>query len=670
MRYSAFISYSHLDKRWAAWLHRSIETYRLPKSVRGRPGPFGPIAAKLPPVFRDREELSAAADLGGALNAALAQSETLIVICSPHSAGSRWVNEEIRQFISLGRGARIFCLITAGESGPTATAYMPPALLEGGRPEPLAADVRKGKDGAGPAKLKLIAGILGLSYDELRHREASRHQQRLTAIAAASVAGLVLTGGLAAFALISRNEALRERDIAEQRTTTAERTVDFVKSMFKVADPSEARGSTISAREILDRGAQRIQTGLNDEPAVKAELGVTVGEVYLSLGLYKEGDQLIRQTLQIRHGQDAVTAEQLLALADAEEKLGDDDGSIATDQRAIRLAQQSDDIGPDLKSRMFEQLSQAQSDDGQDDAAERSANDALRLDQARSPPDASDVARDLEVLGAAEIDEASLSLARQSIERALALRLSAEGPNSPSLADNLNTLGNIAFAQGDLASAEDDYRRVMAIDEKVFAADHPDVAVALNNLALVLVNQRRFGEATPLLERAVAINVKLRSDTDADMAFVYSNLALAERGEGQDAKAEATFNRALAVARAHHHRMLAPILSELADMSCRRGDVAGGKALLAEARPIMVADYPSDAWRAAWVDNVLGECLLEGGDLRAGDALIAASSPVVLSHWRPDTLYGHEATRRLQMANETGKAKLPSAARNPRRRSP
>jgi tetratricopeptide (TPR) repeat protein len=649
MRYSAFISYSHADKAAAAWLHRAIETYRTPRRVRGRAGPFGPIGATLPPVFRDRDELRAAPDLAHALNDALAEAHTLIVVCSPQAAASRWVNEEIRQFAALGRADRVFCLIVAG-GGPGAASYLPPALFDEGRSEPLAADIRKGSGGRRQGLLKLVAAIIGLDYDELRQREVVRRNQQLAVVAAASLAGLVLASGLAVFALISRDEALRQRDIAEQRLVTAERTVDFVKSMFQVSDPSEARGATISAREILDRGAERIQTGLDNEPAVKAELGVTLGEVYLSLGLFGDGDRLIRQTLGIRHGQAAVTVEQLLALGEDEDKQNDEARAIAADQAAIAIAAHSSDVGPALRSRMYEQLAEAQSADGQNDDAERSAATALSIDQARRPQDPSDLARDLEALGNNEAALSKWSLAQPRYGQALALRLRAEGPSSPSVADDYNSLGRAAYTSGDLATAERDYRRVIAIDRKVFDPDHPDDAVAINNVARVMVDRREFADAIPLLGRVVAINAKMRSADNGDMAFVYTSLGLAERGLGRTQQAEQLLQKALAIARRTHHPMLAPILSWQAAMRCEAGDGAAGVALLTEARPIMQGAYPGTPWRTAWIDNVLGECLLRSRDPSAGRRLIEASSPVVLAHWPGDTLYGHEALRRLRSA--------------------
>ena len=136
---------------------------------------------------------------------------------------------------------------------------MPSAvLIAQGRPEPLAADVRKEADGKQGAKLKILAGILGVPYDELRQREAARRQKRLVAIAVAASIGFVVMAGLTVFALVSRAEAVEQRKVAELRTVTAERTVDFVKSMFTLADPSEARGASITAREIVDRGVDRL----------------------------------------------------------------------------------------------------------------------------------------------------------------------------------------------------------------------------------------------------------------------------------------------------------------------------------------------------------------------------------------------------------------------------
>src|ERR1700730_10914389 len=90
--YWAFISYSHADARSATWLHRALETYRIPRSLIGRPSALGPIPRRLFPIFRDDAELAGSPSLASSIEAALTDSRSLIVVCSPHAAASPWVD--------------------------------------------------------------------------------------------------------------------------------------------------------------------------------------------------------------------------------------------------------------------------------------------------------------------------------------------------------------------------------------------------------------------------------------------------------------------------------------------------------------------------------------------------------------------------------------------------
>lgn len=203
-KYWAFISYSHADEEWAKWLHKSIETYRVPRKIVGRNTSQGEIPRRLFPVFRDREELPGASDLGGKLQDALTKSRALIVICSPKSAVSKWVNEEVKTYKSFGHTGRVFCLITDGEPNAAPDSGLlecfPPAVrfqVKDGQvtnepAEPIAADARPGKDGKTNALLKLLSGVMGVGYDELRQRERQRQRQRRVRFAALGVFALFL----------------------------------------------------------------------------------------------------------------------------------------------------------------------------------------------------------------------------------------------------------------------------------------------------------------------------------------------------------------------------------------------------------------------------------------------------------------------------------------------
>lgn len=652
MRYAAFLSYNHRDRKTAIWLHRALETYRIPRHMRGRASALGELGARLPPVFRDREELAASTDLGSAVRAALEQSDSLIVICSPSAARSRWVNEEIRTFAALGRRNRIQCLITEGEPNASRTPgrdpsreALPPALFEHGGREPLAADIRPGEDGREAAKLKLLAGILGVDYGELRQREAVRRHRRLAAIAATSAAGFLVTSGLAAAALISRNEALRERDIARQKTLTAERTVTFVKSLFEVADPSEARGASITAREILDRGAASIDRGLDREPSVKAELGTTLGEVYTSLGLLKEGNRLLERMLQVPGVGSGTRARQYLALAEARNWQADDTGATAAFKQALVEAKKPASGRADLIPRILSGLGTSQTYQGELDAGAANIRAALAID---SKADAAsvDVARDLEALGLNAFTAERFGVARESFAKALAIRTRLQGALHPLAVQDLNQLGSVAYAQHDSAGAERLWTQALPLNERLFGPNHPEVATTLNNAALSRVERRDYRGALPMLRRAVAINQAQRGDTSGELVFEYTNLGMALRGVGDVDGGEAAFKKALVAARLHKHRNTAPILVDLADVACDRNDITTGMAELDEAEPMMAKTYPKDPWRSAWVQVIRSNCLIRSGRRSEALRVLTPAAAIMATRWPPESHYG---ARTLQL---------------------
>ncbi|MBV9931256.1 MAG: toll/interleukin-1 receptor domain-containing protein [Alphaproteobacteria bacterium] len=209
-RYVAFLSYSHRDAAAARALHRRLESYRLPRRLVGGEGERGPVPARLTPIFRDREELPAADDLSERVRAALAVSDTLVILCSPAAAASPWVGKEIETFRALHPGRPIIAAILEGEP---AEAF-PPPLCAGGV-EPLAADLRPGRDGRRLGFLKLVAGLSGVGLDALVQRDAQRRLRRVTAVTGVALAAVVAMAVLTLVALQARREAQRQRAEAE-----------------------------------------------------------------------------------------------------------------------------------------------------------------------------------------------------------------------------------------------------------------------------------------------------------------------------------------------------------------------------------------------------------------------------------------------------------------------
>ena len=261
MRYRAFVSYASADRALGERFQRAVEHYRIPKPLRGTDRGNGIVPKRLTPLFRDRSDANAAGDLGAALDAALASSDALVVLCSPVAARSEWVNREIRKFKALGRGSRIFPVILSGtprrydpERAPDGA--FPPALfqrvdaagaiVEGEDPDPLAADIRPEGDGFDSARLKVVAALTNIPLTELTERqlEAERRERKIVRTVAAVMAVLAVAASVAAVvAYRSAQEAQRRLSNAIEM---AARRVD------DAAGFSDAYGVPIEAvRELL-----------------------------------------------------------------------------------------------------------------------------------------------------------------------------------------------------------------------------------------------------------------------------------------------------------------------------------------------------------------------------------------------------------------------------------
>ena len=214
-RYKAFISYRHVhpDMDIAKKLHGLIEHFHIPASIQKSAG-----IKKMGRVFRDQEELPLSVNLGADIDAALQNSEWLIVVCSTRLLESKWCMREIDKFIELGKRDRILTILVDGEPGNS----FPPqlrALEKDGKTEeiePLAADVRGINLSASykklrSEKLRLLAPMLGLNYDALRQRAKARQQKIVLGVTASALA---LVSAFGVYATVQNRRIEKERNSA------------------------------------------------------------------------------------------------------------------------------------------------------------------------------------------------------------------------------------------------------------------------------------------------------------------------------------------------------------------------------------------------------------------------------------------------------------------------
>ena len=220
LRYRAFLSYRTTNEALASWLHRALERYRVPRALVGHPGTNGPVPRRVGRIFRDRDETRTADDIETVIAGELKRSEQLIVLCTPDvvDPGS-WVPREIALFATLRPGAKIHAVIGRGEP----PGIFPDQLLRprsgGGVSEPLAADLRPrragGRDGRRRAVVKLVAGMLGVEFDQLWQRDVAR-RRRIQAAMALGV--LVAAGALGYYTHLS---ALQDGNVMAQLASEA-----------------------------------------------------------------------------------------------------------------------------------------------------------------------------------------------------------------------------------------------------------------------------------------------------------------------------------------------------------------------------------------------------------------------------------------------------------------
>lgn len=319
-RFRAFISYAHKDEAAARWLHRALESYRVPARLVGQDTCLGPAPRRLGRFFRDRDELSAAGALSDVLRQALAESQFLIVIASRAAVASKWVNEEIRQFKLLGRTAHVLAFIPPEAEGSVAEIFPPPLRFDihpdgtiSNRPaEPVAADARKSGDGRRLAKLKLVAGLTCLPLDAIIRREAARRQRQL-GIAAIAASALAIAMTFLAVAAV-RGQAEAERQRAE-----ADGLIEFMLT--------DLRGQL--------------------EPVGRLEVLDSVGKRALAYYSGQKLDRLSADELGRR-------ARALLLVGEVRDLRGDSDGALTAFREAERTTAELLTREPDNPDRMYD----------------------------------------------------------------------------------------------------------------------------------------------------------------------------------------------------------------------------------------------------------------------------------------------------------------------------
>jgi eukaryotic-like serine/threonine-protein kinase len=383
-----------------------------------------------------------------------------------------------------------------------------------------------------------------------RYRIGKFVRRNRAGVVAAGVALAAVIGG-ATLATAGLVRAVQERERAERSAETAEQVADFLVNLFSVSDPGEARGNSITAREVLDTGAERIGSELSGQPQVQGRLMRVMGDVYRGLGLYSEAAPLLEQAVEVG---DQAQGTDPLELARAWDRLGvvyrelgRFPEAAAAYERSRALSREAGIEGTLEFAVASRGLASAYLRMGRADEAEAPLREALAVQEAQLGPEHLEVGITTGAIAAMHLLMRDTVQAVVHLERALELRERNQGPDHPEVLLTAANVGSLHLMRGDYARAEEVYRRTLAAQQRVLDPDHPNHGMILTNLGEALRGQGRLDDAESHLLQALEMRQRTLGPRHASLTYTLHFLGRTLRDQGRLAEAADHLARALEV---------------------------------------------------------------------------------------------------------------------------
>jgi serine/threonine protein kinase/Flp pilus assembly protein TadD len=376
-----------------------------------------------------------------------------------------------------------------------------------------------------------------------RARKYIRRHRIAVAVAAGTVI-LLVSGAIA--------QTLELRRIRRERDR-ADRITEFMTNMFKVSNPSEARGNDIRAREILDKASKEIDTGLAKDPELQAQMMHVMGKVYDSLGIYSKAESLYgraaeirRQTLGTKNRDTLDSMSQLAYVLDEDSHYPE---AEKLSRETLELRRKA--FGPKDRDTLISagQLALIYNEEGRYPEAEQLSRETLEIATREygAQDETAQIARQhlaIDLAYEAKFPEAEKEF--REIYEEDRQRLGADNPTTLGAANNL---GAILSQEERWTEAEKIYRDSLEIKIRVQGPEHPLTLMTMGNLAQVLTNEKRYPEAEKLLRDTLAVKMKTLGPEHRSTLVTMGNLAELLQVEGQYPEAEKLVQQTLDIER-------------------------------------------------------------------------------------------------------------------------
>ena len=436
--------------------------------------------------------------------------------------------------------------------------------------------------------------------------------------------------------ILQSRAVARERDRAEVERATAERVSAFLEELFTEADPNAASARDITLREILDRGATRVLSGLEGEAESRAALATVIGRVYNALGEYEAAEPLLDSALAARQREGGenprALGEAYVERAALAYHQGDYERAIALATMSVESYRLALSATPEELADALGWLASSFADSGDLDSAEEVARQSVDIYRAAPEVPSQGLAIALAALEdilrtagkveeAVAVGEETLHMAREVFEA-----------GHLEVAHALNQLASSLNAAGRTAEAVPLVEEGLAIRRATFDGPHVETAASLGNLANMLSGLGRHDEA---IERRRASLAMLQSLFTVEHPYVAGSLAslgsVLLRSDSLDS-AEPILTDAVRFSRAafgERHPQVATALISLGVLYRRTGRLPESEALLGEGYGIRVESLPPRHWNIAAAGLELGLTLDAMGRREAAREQLAEAHSIL-----------------------------------------
>jgi serine/threonine protein kinase len=376
--------------------------------------------------------------------------------------------------------------------------------------------------------------------DALGYRAAKFVRRNRGAVALVALVLIAVMAGVAGTLLQART-ARRQRDLALRERDRATRVTEFMTRMFKVSDPSDARGNSVTAREILDKASNEIDTGLARDPETQAQMMSFMGNVYFSLGLYPRAESLLthaveiqRRVLGTKNRDTLVSMNDLGATLSAERR----DAEAEKLQREA-LAIERVVLGPESPDTLSTMNRLANSVSAQNRWAEADPlyRETLMIRQRVLGPEAPDTLGSMDNLAWSLMAQHRFADAENLQRNALDIENRVQGTDDPNTLSSMNRLARILSLEGKYPEAEKEQRDALDIQRRVLGPDHPHTLRSMNNLLDILQREKHYQDAEEVASAMRDVQRRVLGPDHPDTARSTYNLACVAAVQGQSAKA-------------------------------------------------------------------------------------------------------------------------------------